>query len=164
MTRSGYWQKTQLWSSSVPQLLCADPKETSPRIFHLNNASLFLITTNFSAPAEQHQLSQESKGFVSMVLTLVNHGWFFFSPDDWKDRFLIQNNSNKNFKGLSDFQKLCKPGLQRQHSSQHPHLPRSPLSTKWLSQPKASVQVASAPRHVVRSVTAAPTMRFRFLY
>jgi hypothetical protein len=32
--------------------------KTLPRRFHLNDAVLFLITTNFLVPANQHQLSQ----------------------------------------------------------------------------------------------------------
>jgi hypothetical protein len=36
------------------QLLCAASQETLSRRFHLNKAALFLITTYFSAPNEQH--------------------------------------------------------------------------------------------------------------
>ena len=32
--------------------------QTLPRRYHLKDAGLFLITTNFLAPANQHQLSQ----------------------------------------------------------------------------------------------------------
>ena len=52
-----------------------DPEKTLPR-FHLSGAGVFLITTNFSAPANQHQLSQQSRGFTSVVL-LSYHNWFF---------------------------------------------------------------------------------------
>lgn len=43
---------------SGTQLLCADSEETLSRRFHLSDASFFLITANFSAPTDQHQLSQ----------------------------------------------------------------------------------------------------------
>jgi hypothetical protein len=39
-------------------------QKTLPRRFHLNNAGLFLVTANFSAPAHQHWVSKQSKGFI----------------------------------------------------------------------------------------------------
>ena len=42
-----------LWNTAF---LCSH--KTLPRRFHLNDAGLFLITTNFLAPANQHQFSQ----------------------------------------------------------------------------------------------------------
>jgi hypothetical protein len=44
-----------LWNTAS---LCF--QKTIPRRFHLNDAGLFLITTNFLAPANQHLLPQES--------------------------------------------------------------------------------------------------------
>jgi hypothetical protein len=44
-------------SISGTQLLCALSK-ILPRRFHLSDAGLFLITTNFLASANQHQLSK----------------------------------------------------------------------------------------------------------
>lgn len=50
------------------QFLCAEPEETLPRELHLHDAALFLITADSSAPADQHPLSQQSKGFSLVVL------------------------------------------------------------------------------------------------
>lgn len=50
------------------QLLCADSQETLSRRCHLRDAGLCSITVNFSAPADQHRVSQQSKGFTSVVL------------------------------------------------------------------------------------------------
>lgn len=55
-------------AASGTQHLHADPEETLPKGFHLSDAGLFLIAANISAPADQHQVSQESKGFPSVVL------------------------------------------------------------------------------------------------
>lgn len=53
-----------LWNTAS-QLLFADSKETLPSGVHLNEAGLFLITDNFSAPANTNGA------------TLVNHSQFF---------------------------------------------------------------------------------------
>jgi hypothetical protein len=44
-----------LWNTAS---LCS--QKILPRRFHLSDAGLFLITANFLAPANQHQLSQQS--------------------------------------------------------------------------------------------------------
>jgi hypothetical protein len=56
------------------QLLCAFRKEKKKllRRFHFSAAGFFLITANFLAPANQHQLSQESLLF--WTLTPEPHG------------------------------------------------------------------------------------------
>ena len=60
-------QETRLATSGT-QLICADSEKTLPRNFHLNDARLLLITAYLSAPADQHLLSQQSKGFTLVVL------------------------------------------------------------------------------------------------
>ena len=50
-----------LWNMAS---LCS--QKTLPRRFHLSNAGIFLITTNFLAPTNQHQLSQESLLFFTL--------------------------------------------------------------------------------------------------
>jgi hypothetical protein len=42
-----------LWNT-----VCLCSQKTLPRRFHLSDAGLFIITANFLAPANQHQLSQ----------------------------------------------------------------------------------------------------------
>lgn len=51
------WNTALLWS-----------QKTLPRRFPLGDADLFLITTNFFVPANQHQLSQKSKDSSAVVL------------------------------------------------------------------------------------------------
>ena len=58
--------------SAKPQLplehsFCVLTLKKLPR-FHLSDGGFFSIIANFLAPADQHQLSQESKGFTSVVL------------------------------------------------------------------------------------------------
>lgn len=50
-----------LWTQLV---VCADSEKRLPTRFHLNDADLFLITANFSAPTNQQQLSQWTKIFL----------------------------------------------------------------------------------------------------
>ena len=50
---------------SGSQLLCADLEDILPRRFHLSDAGLLLLTADFSAPANQHQLPQYHKSFTS---------------------------------------------------------------------------------------------------
>lgn len=49
--------------SSMAQL-CADTEEILLKRFCFRTVCLFLISTNFSALANQYQLSQKSKGFI----------------------------------------------------------------------------------------------------
>ena len=46
------WQEVLLWLFLKHNFLCS--QKTLSRIFHLSNAGLFLITTNFLAPDNQH--------------------------------------------------------------------------------------------------------------
>lgn len=60
--------------ASEPHIIYTDPEETPPRS-PLQIAGLFLIPDNFTAPANQHQLSQWSKGFNCdpvLFLLIVN--------------------------------------------------------------------------------------------
>lgn len=52
-------------AASGSLLLCVTLR-TFPRRVHLSNTGL-LITTNFSVPVDQHRLSQQSKGFTSVI-------------------------------------------------------------------------------------------------
>ena len=56
-----------LWNTAS---LCS--QKTLPRRFHLSDAGLFLITTNFIAPANQHQLS-----LLLLTLKPEPHDWSF---------------------------------------------------------------------------------------
>ena len=132
-------QTSTILSASATQLLCADSQETLPRRSHLSDAGLFLITASFSAPANQHQLSQENTGFTSVVL--VSH----------KSQVTLQPQRSRTtnskhamaliaFTWLSNFPlKLqAKPGLRCLHSSQQPFLLSShrmadhALKTQWI--------------------------------
>ena len=55
MTQYQVWLPTQgtTLTTSEPQLLCADPEEILPIRLHLNDAGLFLITADSSAPADE---------------------------------------------------------------------------------------------------------------
>lgn len=61
------------WSkSSGTQLVCADSEEILPRCYHLSEADLFLNHSWFSAPADQHPLSQQRfnlSGFGVLLIT-----------------------------------------------------------------------------------------------
>lgn len=50
-------------ASSGAYFLRAAPEKKLPRRFLLSDAGLFLVTTYFSAPADQHELFQQSKSF-----------------------------------------------------------------------------------------------------
>lgn len=55
-------------ATSGTQLICADSEKILPRKYHLNDASLLLTIAYPLAPADQHLLSQQSKGFPLVVL------------------------------------------------------------------------------------------------
>jgi hypothetical protein len=52
---------------SMEQSFCVIPLILSRR-FHLSNAGLFLVTTKFSAPPDQHPIFQQSKDVTLVVL------------------------------------------------------------------------------------------------
>jgi hypothetical protein len=65
VTLTYYQVQLPAWGSNLAafgaQLLYADDQESLPKLFHLSDYGLFLITTNFLVPANQHQLSQKHK-------------------------------------------------------------------------------------------------------
>lgn len=77
-------------AASKTQHLHADPEETVPKEFHLNDAGLFLITANISAPADQHQVSQESKGSSGVLLITANSS----AATNQNHKILIRNNKS----------------------------------------------------------------------
>lgn len=54
-----------LWTTASS----ADPEETLPRKFCLNDSGCFLIIADSLASGDQHLLSQKSKGFTLVVLS-----------------------------------------------------------------------------------------------
>lgn len=68
MTNFDFQHKVQFRLPLRIQLLCVDPAEIFPRRFNLSDSDFFLITFNFSAPADQHQLSQQRKGCNLVIL------------------------------------------------------------------------------------------------
>lgn len=64
----GRQHKVRPWPSRT-QLECADSEETLPRSSCLSDAGLISITAGSSAPADQHPLSQKTKGFSAISLS-----------------------------------------------------------------------------------------------